>query len=187
MNLKTFLSLAVLCLSFSSAFAQEKSDKKQEAAKPEMLEMAGGKIVAAKPEAWKTMPKKSEMIQYEFRAPAEGEKSARVTIMSAGGSTESNIERWIGQFDGGKKEDAKIEKKEVDQTTISIVEMAGTFKESMGGPAAPMKKMENYKMLGAILELNVGSKVFIKATGPSDIVTGMREGFVKMLEGIKNK
>ena len=127
MNLKTFLSLAVLCLSFSSAFAQEKSDKKQEAAKPEMLEMAGGKIVAAKPEAWKTMPKKSEMIQYEFRAPAEGEKSARVTI-----------ERWIGQFDGGKKEDAKIEKKEVDQTTISIVEMAGTFKESMGGPAAPM-------------------------------------------------
>ena len=56
-----------------------------------------------------------------------------------------------------------------------------------GGPGAATKKQENYKMLGAILELKDGSMIFIKATGPKDIVGGMREGFVKMLDGLKNK
>ena len=45
--------------------------------------------------------------------------------------------------------------------------------------------MENYKMLGGILELKDGEKVFIKATGPAEIISGMKEGFMKMLSEIK--
>lgn len=183
------LSLAFLGAVVQPSFAQDKTEKKAPA-KVEMLELADGKIVVAKPEAWKVMPPKSNMIQHEFRAPAEGEKSARITIMSAGGSTEDNIKRWIGQFDGAKKEDTKVESKDVDKTKVSLVEISGTFKESMGGPFAPggqSKKMENYKMLGAILELKDGAKVFIKATGPSEIIADMKEGFVKMIDELKNK
>ena len=190
MTWRNLLCFAFVCVLTLPALAQEKSDKKGEPAKAETLELAEGKIIVSKPAAWKNMPPKSNMIQHEFRAPAEGEKSARITIMSAGGSTESNIDRWIGQFEGAKKEDAKIEKKDVDQTTVNIVEITGTFKESMGGPFAPggqTKKMENYKMLGAILELKGGEKVFIKATGPSEIITDLKEGFVKMLSELKNK
>jgi hypothetical protein len=59
----------------------------------------------------------------------------------------------------------------------------------MGGPFAPgggkVTKMENYKMLGGILELKDGEKVFIKATGPAEIISGMKEGFMKMLSEIK--
>jgi hypothetical protein len=183
------LPAALLSFLLQPAFSQE---TKAGASKPELLELANGKIIATKPEAWKSVPVKSAMLQHEFRFPAEGEKSARITIMTATGGIASNIDRWIGQFDGVKKEDAKIDKKQVDQTTVHTVEITGTYKESMGGggpfaPAGPMKKLENHKMLGAILELKDGTTVFVKATGPSDIVAPMRDGFVKMLDGIKNK
>jgi hypothetical protein len=183
------LLACVLIRPSSLAQGQEKPASGATTAKEEALELAGGKIVVMKPASWKTMPPKSNMVQYEFRVPAEGEKSARITISSAGGPIDANIERWVMQFDGAKKEDAKVEKKDVDQTTVYIVEIAGTFKESTGAPMAPgpMKKMENYKMLGAILELKDGAKVFVKATGPADIVSDLKEGFMKMVDGLKNK
>lgn len=194
MNLRQHVSFSWMCvfalagLVCQSGFAQEKTDT---ASKEETLQLAQGKIVATKPATWKTVPPKSNIVQYEFRTPVEGEKSARITIMSAGGSVESNIERWVGQFEGAKKEDIQVDKKEVDATTVHTVEIAGTFKESMGGPFAPgggkVTKMENYKMLGAILELKDGAKVFIKATGPADIIGDMKESFMKMLSEIKNK
>jgi len=188
MNLRTYFTFALMCILCQAGFAQEKSDAD---AKEEMLELAQGKIVAMKPASWKTVPPKSNIVQYEFRTPAEGDKSARITIMSAGGSIESNIERWVGQFEGAKKEDIQVEKKEVGATTVHTVQIAGTFKESMGGPFAPgggkVTKMENYKMLGAILELKDGAKVFIKATGPADVIGDMKEGFTKMLDEMKNK
>jgi hypothetical protein len=184
MNLRAYLTFALMCLMCQAGLAQEKTE-----AKEEVLKLAQGKILAIKPTTWKTMPPKSNIVQYEFKTPVEGDKTARITIMSAGGSIESNIERWVGQFEGAKKEDIQVEKKEVETTTVHIVEIAGTFKESMGGPFAPgggkVTKMENYKMLGGILELKDGEKVFIKATGPAEIIGGMKEGFMKMLSEIK--
>ena len=189
MNWRNLLALATLCILTPAAIGQDKTEKKEAPAKVEMLELGRGKVVVAKPEKWKSVPAKSQMIESEFNVKGEGDSFARITIMQASGGIEGNIDRWVGQFDGAKKEDAKIEKKDVDQTKVHIVEIAGTFKESMGpgGPGAATKKQENYKMLGAILELKDGSMIFIKATGPKDIVGGMRESFVKMLDGLKNK
>ncbi len=189
MNWRNMLALSVLCVLCQPTLGQEKTEKKDGAAKVEMLELGKGKVVVAKPETWKTVPPKSPMIENEFKVVGEGESFARITIMQASGGIEGNVDRWIGQFDGVKKEDAKVVKKDVDQTKIHIVEIAGTFKESMGPmvPGATTKKQENYKMLGAILELKDGSLIFIKATGPKDIVNGMRDSFNKMLDGLKNK
>ena len=189
MNWQKLLALASLCILVQPTLGQEKSEKKDAPAKAEILELAKGKVVVSKPEKWKTFPPKSPMIEHEFRVAGEGENFARITIMQASGGIQGNIDRWIGQFDGVKKEDTKVENKDVEQTKVHIVEITGTFKESMGpgGPGAATKKQENYKMLGAILELKDGALIFIKATGPNDIVTGMREGFVKMLDGLKNK
>ncbi len=184
MNWRNLLAIATLCILTPAAIGQDKTEKKEAPAKVEMLELGKGKVVVAKPEKWKTVPK-GQMLEHEFNVKGEGDSFARITIMQASGGIEGNIDRWVGQFDGAKKEDAKVEKKDVDQTKVHIVEIAGTFNESMGG--APSKKRENYKMLGAILELKDGSMIFIKATGPKDIVGGMREGFVKMLDGLKNK
>ena len=55
------------------------------------------------------------------------------------------------------------------------------------GPGAPTKKKENYKMLSAILELNDGSTIFVKSTGPKEVIAKMKDDFVKMIDGLKNK
>jgi hypothetical protein len=174
-----------------SAFGQDKPAKETEVkSDPVELELAEGRIVIVKPESWKTVQPKSNMIQYEFRAPAKGDATSRITMMSASGGIEENIKRWIGQFDGLKKEDAKIEKKEVDKTIAHIVELEGTYKESMGGPFAPnagTKKLADHAMLGAILELKDGTTVFIKMTGPKEIVAEERDAFREMVSTLKNK
>ena len=189
MNWRNLLALATLCILVQPILSQEKTEKKDGPAKVEMLELAKGRVVVAKPETWKTMPPPNQMIDKEFRFPAEGEAFARITVSQASGGIEPNIARWIGQFDGATKENSKIEKKDVDQTKVHLVEIEGTFKESMGPmvPGAATKKKENYKMLSAILELKDGSLIFIKTTGPKDIVANMREEFVKMIDGLKNK
>lgn len=162
----------------------------QESAKAETLSFANGKITVEKPASWKTVPPKSNIVQYEFRAPAEGEQTARVTVMGATGGIEANIVRWIGQFDGLTRADAKIEKKTIQKTTVHIVELEGTYKDSMGGgPFAPgpVKKVENHAMIGLIFELEGGELVFVKMTGPKKTIAGEREAVMKMVEGLKNK
>ena len=188
MNWRNLLVLAVLCFTAQPLLSQEKTDKKPEEGKAEMLEIADGKVVITKPATWKTMPE-GRMIDKEFRFPAEGENSARITISRAGGGVAPNIDRWIGQFEGATKENTKVEKKDVDKTTVHMIEIEGTFKESMGPmvPGAATKKRENYKMLSAILELKDGTLIFLKSTGPKDIIAQLRPDFVKMVDGLKNK
>lgn len=189
MNWRNLLALATLCILVQPAFSQDKTEKKTETGKSEMLEIGKGKVIVTKPESWKTVPPPNQMIDKEFRFPAEGEAFARITISQATGGVEPNITRWVNQFDGATKENTKVAKKDVDQTTVHVVEIEGTYKESMGPmvPGAASKKKENYKMLSAILELKDGSLIFVKSTGPKDVIAKMREDFVKMIDGLKNK
>jgi len=152
----------------------------QESTKSETLSFANGKITVEKPASWKTVPPKSNIVQYEFRAP----------VMGATGGIEANIVRWIGQFEGLTRADAKIDKKTIQKTTVHIVELEGTYKDSMGGgPFAPgpVKKMENHAMIGLIFELEGGETVFVKMTGPKKTVAAEREAVMKMVEGLKTK
>jgi len=186
---KSFLFLAACCFGTITPAPQNLSIA-QDSSKAETLNFANGKITVEKPASWKTMPPKSNIVQFEFRAPADGEQSARVTVMGASGGIEANIVRWIGQFDGLTRADAKIDKKTVDKTTVHIIELEGTYKDSMGGgPFAPgpVKKLENHAMLGLILELQSGETVFVKMTGPKKIVAAEREAVMKMVDGLKNK
>ena len=77
--------------------------------------------------------------------------------MGAGGSIEDNIDRWLGQFiqpDGKKTKDkAKIDKKKIAGVPVHVVDIAGTYKDTPGGPFARGKTIdrEDYRMLGAII------------------------------------
>ena len=184
MNWKNLLTLATLCILAQPALCQDKTEKKEAAGKSQVLEIGNGKVMITKPEAWKTMPQ-GPMVDNEFRFPADGENSARITISRASGGVEANITRWIGQFEGATKENSKVEKKDVDQTKVHMVEIEGTFMDSRGGAA--LKKKENYKMLSAILELKDGSTIFVKSTGPKDVIAKMKDDFIKMIDGLKNK
>jgi hypothetical protein len=190
--MRKFLNTALLvlsCLSVSSfSLGQDQGNEAKGASAT--LFFDGKALSLVTPETWKQLPPKSTVIQHEFRVPATGDTFVRVTFSISGGSIKDNIDRWVGQFDGAKKEDIKIEKKDIGATVVNMVDITGTYKESMGGgPFAPgpMKKLENHRMLGAIIELKSGTRVYAKATGPKDLIESNKADFVKMIEGLQTK
>jgi hypothetical protein len=186
---KSLFSSTVFASCFAVLTAQSIVQAEDQASNK--LELAGGKLLMIAPSNWEKVPPKSGIVQHEFRAPKEAkEDAARITIMQASGGIDANIDRWVGQFEGVEKKDAKIEKKEVAGSKIHIVDIAGTFKESMGGgPFAPgpVKKRENYRMLGVIIETKDAGTTFIKMTGEQPIVEQLSEGFKKSLDDLKAK
>ncbi len=191
-NMKMFVSrlLMAVCL-VAGSLSVVSPARGQDTPKPVKLDLAEGKLAMETPAGWKKVEAKSSMIQYEFRAPhdAPEDKQARITVMQAGGGIQANIDRWKGQFELAKDSDAKVEKKEIAKQTVHMVDLVGTYKESMGGPFAPgpAKKLSNYRMLGLIIETANAGTYFFKMTGPSDVVEKQMEGWKKMAEQMQVK
>ncbi len=183
MKLRTLLtsSIVAMGLLFSQAVAQQAK-----------IELADGKIAMTAPEDWtKVQPRFPNITPYEFSAPKgveDKEKIARITVTPAQGSIEQNLDRWYGQFEqpdgSSSKEKAKVEKMEVGGQTVHMVELAGTFKDSMGGPFQnrPPVLKKDYRLLGAIIETKSMGTYFIKMTGPTESVEKVSDGFKKMLK-----
>jgi hypothetical protein len=186
-----FASLfALACMLFVASQTQVAAVRAEDKVVAEKIDLGEGKYSMVAPIEWRKVQPRSKIVQAEFRAPRDlkDDEAARVTVMQAGGDIQANIDRWIGQFDEAKKEDAKVEKKEIAGQTVHIVDISGTYKESMGGgPFAPgpTKKLPNYRMLGAIVVTKDAGTTFIKMTGPKDIVEKLAESFRKSVEELK--
>lgn len=158
-----------------------------------VIDLAEGALKMTVPASWKVMQPRSRIIEHEFQAPKEGDVVSRITVMAAGGSIDSNVERWFGQFsqpDGKATKDvAKVEKKKVGDYEVTIVDISGTMSESMGGgPFAPGKtvKREGYRMLGAIIDTKDKGLQFIKLTGAEELVEQQKKDFNDFVESVKN-
>ncbi len=143
------------------------------------------------PAGWRRVQPKSGMIETEFSIPpVKGDVPGRMTVMGAGGSIEANIERWIGQFsqpDGSATKDkASTKKMKVAGCDVTLVDIAGTFKDMPGGPFAGGQAVERpgHRMLAAIVETPGRGNYFLKFTGPADTVAGEADAFRKMVEGL---
>ncbi len=141
------------------------------------------------PAEFKRIEPKMQMIDHEFEIPgAAGVPSTRITMMAAGGDVTANIDRWKGQFAGGKKELNKTEVMKVGNWEVHIVDLNGSFGESMGGgPFSGGKTVQrpDYGMTAAILIHPEGKKFFVKMIGPESTVKANRDKFVKMIKDIK--
>lgn len=94
-----------------------------------------------------------------------------------GGDVESNIKRWIAQFEGTpdvKKEEVTV----ADGSKVTLLTITGTYLDGppFGGTKTPRP---DYALLGAIL-VGKDSPVFIKLTGPKSDVTTAQEAFKKL-------
>jgi len=158
--------------------------------------IADGAISLEAPAGWQRVQPKSGIVETEFAIPSEGAgvdgavlAPGRMTVMGAGGSVEANIERWYGQFaqpDGSSTKDKATTKKlKVAGRDVTIVDVAGTYKDSPGGPFAGGKTIERpgYRMLAAIVE-GPGGSYFLKFYGPAATVEKHADGFRKMVEGM---
>lgn len=151
------------------------------------LELGAFRLTA--PEAWEQRPPRSQLVAYEFAAPAaEGDQEAgRFTLMAAGGGVEANIDRWIGQFtqpDGSPTKDrTKIDKREISGQTVHLVDIRGTY-EDKPAPFSPGVKKPNFRLLGAIIVTDEAS-FFLKLTGPEATLAGHEQAFGDLLNSLR--
>ena len=132
------------------------------------------------PADWEEQPRKSDYVLGEFSIPGAG-GAARLTLSSAGGGIEANVERWRGQFNRGPS-DPEPKESEItfDGQPATLVELAGTYSDMFGG-GAPSK---SWRMLGVALPLGT-TNYFVKLTGPAATVTPRRDEFLKFVESAK--
>jgi hypothetical protein len=154
-------------------------------ASPDSFDVGGLKF--KRPTDWAWVPLQSSMRKAQLTVPGLGAgKNAEITFFhfgpSGGGDLESNIQRWIRQFQSAPGAE-KVESKALGGRKTTIVTTEGTFSAGMPGQSAV--PMENYALLGAIVEDPEGN-VFVKMTGPRETVQAAKPKFLEFLEAAKH-
>ena len=165
------LFLALMCALVTTVFAAEDTFK-------------AGSFTFQKPASFKSKPTPpGGMRAAQLEYGAEGKVAEAIFYFfgqGQGGGTQSNVDRWLGQFEEPKdKIHSKVEKKKVGSGEITYVEAEGTYKSGMPG-TTPVPK-PGTKLLGAILE-SANGNVFVRMTGPIETVKAADADFRKMIE-----
>jgi hypothetical protein len=143
------------------------------------------------PAGWEKIPG-TGMRHTSYKIPAaKGDKDPGELVVyyfgpTQGGDVDSNINRWIGQFEGADQKAIKRSDRTVNDIEQHIVEIPkGTYDLGASSMSA-VKKVDNYGMLGAIVVAPTG-KYFFKLTGPIKTVKAAHDPFYKLLDSVKVK
>ncbi|MFV0337105.1 MAG: hypothetical protein ACK5LK_02525 [Chthoniobacterales bacterium] len=182
---KSFLvTLATLAL-FSQLSANAQT--------PAPSEFSVGSYSFTRPDGWTWIQPNSPMrkAHLQIPAPTETEKTIADPVdvvffyfgPGQGGSSDANIRRWLGQFQGKPEDiDAKTAEAEVAGQKAIFVSAKGTFLSGM--PGTPTQPKEDFALRGAILTHPNGD-VFVKMTGPRQAVEANETAFTKMVREAK--
>lgn len=185
MRTSTLAALFVTLISVSVLLTDSSTAVGEDDAKPKMVSVFGEGEMGV-PAAFKPTKPGSNIIQHEFKV-VEGDASARLTMMGAGGGVAPNIKRWKGQFSGGDKAAQKSEKLTVGKWEIHLVDVSGSYGERMGGGpffGGKTVQREDYAMAGAILVAPSKRLYFAKMIGPAAVVKANRAKFVEMVKSV---
>jgi hypothetical protein len=142
-----------------------------------------GMILTA-PSIWVRKPESSSFVAAEFSLPrADGDQAdGRLTISTAGGTIEANIERWKGQFQPQPKV-AEQNVVDISGLKVTFVDFSGDFNDQRGR-FAPGEKRPGYRMIAAVIP--VGGKLhFVKATGPERTISSHANAINKFVHSAK--
>jgi hypothetical protein len=187
------LNVVALCFGLVSAVAASSAAAQAVVAEDNRaFSIAGGSLLLEAPAGWKRVQPKSGIVETEFAIPSAAADlpPGRMTVMGAGGSVQANVDRWYGQFaqpDGSATKDKATTKTlKLAGCTVTLVDVAGTYKDMPGGPFAGGKTIErpDYRMLAAIVETPEAGSHFLKFYGPAATVAKEADGFRKMIEGL---
>ena len=147
-----------------------------------------GPLKFQRPPEWKWVPVTSPMRKAQLSVPgADPAKPAELTFFhfgqGQGGDVQANAQRWLKQFQS-KEGAEKIEPLETGGAKVTLVSTEGTFASGM--PGQPAKPMDDYALLGAIIENEAGA-VFAKMTGPSATVKAARARFIDFVKAAAAK
>jgi hypothetical protein len=154
------------------------------AAEGETLELE--QVVFTVPAGWNNKPAASGFVLAEFELPAaEGDEDAgRLTVSTAGGSVEDNVQRWRDQF-GGEPENASEKEEEINGMKVTLVDFSGEYKDQRG-PFAPATQRPGYRMLAAIIPVS-GELHFVKAVGPAATMGKHADAFQAFIGSARTK
>ena len=126
------------------------------------------------------MPNPSTMRLATNKLPraAGDSEDAELSVSRAGGETDANIRRWVGQFEQAKNEQRRT--KIVQGFKVSIVEVEGTYSGGMGAAAGAHA---NWALMGAIVE-TPSQPYFFKVTGPAATVHAGKKAFDAMIDSL---
>jgi hypothetical protein len=143
-----------------------------------------GDLTWTPPPGWQTVPNASPMRLATYRVPASaGGDDAELTVARAGGTTDANIERWRGQFEGATGKTARTERT-VHGLKVTVVELSGTYQAAGMMPgAAPAAPHPGWALLAAIVETS-GSPYFFKMVGPGANVKAAHASFDVLIGSI---
>jgi hypothetical protein len=133
------------------------------------------------PPRWEKVPHASSMRIATYRIPhvAGDAEDAELSVTRAGGDTDANIDRWLGQFDEAGRKTAKRTERMVDGLRVILVEIEGEY-SGMGSP----EPAPGYAMKSAIVE-TAGTKHFFKLTGPAKTVEAARAELVSLVDSVR--
>lgn len=178
--------LFVLFCSFLPAFVTAQDDKAPASDKPQDVIVDDGGLTFQVPSTWAQVQPKINMIEAEFAIPKleSDPANGRVTVMSSGGTIEQNIDRWKSQFEDAEDDAIKVSAKDVGKLKVHVVDITGTYLDTMGNPAGPKSKRENYRLLGAIIESPNGN-YYVKCYGPAPTMEHHHAGFQKLVDSVR--
>jgi hypothetical protein len=144
-----------------------------------------GEFTFTRPAGWEWVEATSSMRKAQLKVPGPDRKeSAEVVFFyfgeGSGGGARANVDRWLGQFEGPKELQSKVEEVTVGKRQVTYVEAEGTYLSGM--PGGPKTLQPNSMLLGAILASPEGD-VFIKLTGPAVVAKAAKDAFRRMVEG----
>ncbi len=133
------------------------------------------------PEGWVEGPRKS-MREVTYRpAGTEGTECYISVLSGTAGGLVANVNRWRGQANQQALSPAEVEalpKLQVLGKPSTFLEVEGTFR-GMSGP-----EQEGFMLLAVACELP-GFSVFVKMTGPTDVVKAEREKFLSFCKSLR--
>ena len=139
------------------------------------------------PSGWTTLPPRQTRVATYQVASADGlTEPAECGVFyfgsDKGGSVEANIERWVGQFEGGGEPSRSS--KEVNGLQVELVQIGGAYL-SPGGPMIQSQgEKDNFRLLGAIVSGPQGP-VYFKLTGPEKTVRDAEKNFTALINSLK--
>ncbi len=145
-------------------------------------------LTFSRPEKWEWVPTQSSMRKAQLRVPNTAGDPGEIIFYYFGaggaGATQANVERWFRQFEGGREAShGRTEEGKAGGDKVTYVHAEGTYLSGMpGGPQTPKA---GYALLGAIIE-DAGGSVFVRFTGPKDVVQGATDEFKKMIGSAKS-
>ena len=141
------------------------------------------------PAKWKSVKTASRMRAAQFSITGkEGQESAECVFFyfgpGEGGGAKANLQRWAGQFSNEPKPVIKVEEAKAGGVSLVYMFGSGTFMSGppFGGAKVPKK---DYAMAAVVVGTKPGY-IFVKMTGPREIVEKARADFKKTIEsGLK--